>query len=96
MKKLLLLAFAASALAACSDDDKMPTPPQLETISFSEVELGAGGYLWGKTLATDVDGSLEFEGVIYKEGTALMCTPKFGLINNSDSMSSVLYRAHVV
>lgn len=70
MKKLLLLAFAASALAACSDDDKMPTPPQLETISFSEVELGAGGYLWGKTLATDVDGSLEFEGVIYKEGTA--------------------------
>lgn len=45
-------------------------PPQLETISFSEVELGAGGYLWGKTLATDVDGSLEFEGVIYKEGTA--------------------------
>ena len=62
MKKLLLLAFAASALAACSDDDKMPTPPQLETISFSEVELGAGGYLWGKTLATDVDGSLEFEG----------------------------------
>ena len=27
---------------------------------------------------------------------ALMCTPKFGLINNSDSMSSVLYRAHVV
>ena len=28
--------------------------------------------------------------------TDLMCTPKFGLINNSDSMSSVLYRAHVV
>lgn len=26
-EKLLLLAFAASALAACSDDDKMPTPP---------------------------------------------------------------------
>ena len=45
-------------------------PPQLETISFSEVELGSDGYLWGKTLATDVDGSLEFEGVIYKEGTA--------------------------
>ena len=39
MKKLLLLAFAAFAFAACSDDDKMPTPPQLETISFSEVEL---------------------------------------------------------
>ena len=58
MKKLLLLAFAASALAACSDDDKMPTPPQLETISFSEVELGAGGYLWGKTLGTDFDGML--------------------------------------
>ena len=31
-----------------------------------------------------------------KEGEELMCTPKFGLINNSDSMSSVLYRAHVV
>ena len=28
MKKLLLLAFAAFAFAACSDDDKMPTPPQ--------------------------------------------------------------------
>ena|GEM_PF-1469231 len=27
MKKLLLLAFAAFAFAACSDDDKMPTPP---------------------------------------------------------------------
>ena len=54
MKKLLLLAFAAFAFAACSDDNKMPTPPQLETISFSEVELGSDGYLWGKTLATDV------------------------------------------
>lgn len=31
-----------------------------------------------------------------KKGDLLMCTPKFGLINNSDSMSSVLYRAHVV
>ena len=31
-----------------------------------------------------------------KKGGFLMCTPKFGLINNSDSMSSVLYRAHVV
>ena len=30
------------------------------------------------------------------EGVYMMCTPKFGLINNSDSMSSVLYRAHVV
>ena len=30
------------------------------------------------------------------KGEKLMCTPKFGLINNSDSMSSVLYRAHVV
>ena len=73
MKKLLLLAFAASALAACSDDDKMPTPPQLETISFSEVELGAGGYLWGKTLATDVDTLLplaffkrKLNGCVYK------------------------------
>ena len=43
MKKLLLLAFAAFAFAACSDDDKMPTPPQLVTISFSEVELGSDG-----------------------------------------------------
>lgn len=34
------------------------------------MELGSDGYLWGKTLATDVDGSLEFEGVIYKEGSA--------------------------
>ena len=31
-----------------------------------------------------------------KRDAGLMCTPKFGLINNSDSMSSVLYRAHVV
>lgn len=30
------------------------------------------------------------------KGKSVMCTPKFGLINNSDSMSSVLYRAHVV
>ena len=28
MKKLLLIAFAALAFAACSDDDKTPTPPQ--------------------------------------------------------------------
>ncbi len=27
MKKLLLIAFAAFAFAACSDDDKTPTPP---------------------------------------------------------------------
>lgn len=26
--------------------------------------------MWGKTLASDEDGSLEFEGVIYKEGKA--------------------------
>lgn len=66
MKKLLLIAFAALAFAACSDDDKTPTPPHVETITFSDAELGADGYLWGKTLASDEDGSLEFEGVIYK------------------------------
>ena len=62
MKKLLLIAFAALAFAACSDDDKTPTPPHVETITFSDAELGADGYLWGKTLASDEDGSLEFEG----------------------------------
>mgnify|MGYP000703563140 CR=1 FL=1 len=51
MKKLLLLAFAAFAFAACSDDDTLPPPPPLETIYFSEVELGSDGYLWGKSLA---------------------------------------------
>lgn len=70
MKKLFLLAFAALAFAACTDDDNTPTPPQAETITFSEAELGSDGYLWGKTLATDIDGSLEFDGVIYKEGIA--------------------------
>lgn len=70
MKKLLLIAFAALAFAACSDDDKTPTPSHVETITFSDAELGADGYLWGKTLASDEDGSLEFEGVIYKEGKA--------------------------
>lgn len=30
MKKLLLIAFAALAFAACSDDDKTPTPPMLK------------------------------------------------------------------
>lgn len=70
MKKLLLIAFAALAFAACSDDDKTPTLPHVETITFSDAELGADGYLWGKTLASDEDGSLEFEGVIYKEGKA--------------------------
>ena len=70
MKKLLLIAFAALAFAACSDDDKTPTPPHVETITFSDAELGADGYLWGKKLATDEDGSLVFEGVIYKEGKA--------------------------
>ena len=50
MKKLLLIAFAALAFAACSDDDKTPTLPHVETITFSDAELGADGYLWGKTL----------------------------------------------
>ena len=36
------------------------------------------------------------EDKLCKGDYKLMCTPKFGLINNSDSMSSVLYRAHVV
>ena len=94
MKKLLLLAFAAFAFAACSDDDKMPTPPQLETISFSEVELGSDGYLWGKTLATDVDGSLEFEGVIYKEGSAsfLSYFSDFGGDRKSTRLNSSHYQ----
>lgn len=30
MKKLLLIAFAALAFAACSDDDKTLTPPMLK------------------------------------------------------------------
>lgn len=34
MKKLLLIAFAALAFAACSDDDKTPTPPHVETITI--------------------------------------------------------------
>ena len=77
MKKLLLIAFAALAFAACSDDDKTPTPPHVETITFSDAELGADGYLWGKKLATDEDGSLVFEGVIYKEGKASEVHPKY-------------------
>ena len=39
---------------------------------------------------TDINGKYKIRG------GEMMCTPKFGLINNSDSMSSVLYRAHVV
>ena len=73
MKKLLLIAFAALAFAACSDDDKTPTLPHVETITFSDAELGADGYLWGKTLASDEDGSLEFEGVIYKKARLPSC-----------------------
>lgn len=69
LKHLFYLLFISFAFAACSDDNT-PTPPQLETITFNDAELGSDGYLWGKTLATDVDGSLEFSGVIYQERSA--------------------------
>ena len=57
MKKLLLFAFAACALAACSDDDG-PDGPQLvtETVTFEDATLNTSGILTGEKLAEEVTG----------------------------------------
>ncbi len=75
MKKILFALLAVAAFAACTDDEETPPPtqdnttpaPQVETITFENAVLGPAGYLWGKMLAEEVDGSLDFEGPIYKE-----------------------------
>lgn len=80
MKKLFLLAFAALAFAACSDDEynyfELPTS---YTVDFEKARLGDDGYIWGKPQAaeqddTDYSGkpikSNIFYGAIYAEKDA--------------------------
>lgn len=82
MKKLLLLAFAASALAACSDDEyNYFELPASYTVAFEEARLGEDGYIWGKSQAVTLGeddkeaaffgvGSKYFFAPIYTEGDA--------------------------
>lgn len=49
MKKLLLLAFAAFAFVACSDDEyNYFELPASYTVDFEDARLGDDGYIWGK------------------------------------------------
>ena len=80
MKKLLLLAFAASVLAACSDDEyNYFELPASYTVAFEEARLGEDGYIWGKSQAVTLGeddkeaaffgvGSKYFFAPIYTEG----------------------------
>lgn len=86
MKKLLLFAFAAFALAACSDDIYYSTvQPSSYTVDFESAVLGDEGYLWGKPQSKvltedDADsqyfgeGSAYFFGPIYMQGNAAIHT----------------------
>lgn len=72
MKRMLLMAAAVLAFAACSDDDG-PDGPQLvtETVTFEDAELDTQGLLTGKKFASDISaGYKEFDGVFYPVGTA--------------------------
>ncbi|MEG1611654.1 MAG: DUF4465 domain-containing protein [Alistipes sp.] len=57
MKKLLILALAAFAFAACSDDNDTsvapPVTPDYKVIGFDSAQLGTDNFLWGKQLATE-------------------------------------------
>lgn len=56
MKKLLLLAFAAFAFAACSDETyNYFELPSSYTVDFEAAVLGDDGYIWGKSQATEQD-----------------------------------------
>ena len=82
MKKLLLLAFAAFAFVACSDDEyNYFELPASYTVDFEYARLGDDGYIWGKSQAVTLDedakeaqffgaGSKYFFAPIYTEGAA--------------------------
>jgi len=56
MKKLLLLAFAAFAFVACSDDEyNYFELPASYTVDFEDARLGDDGYIWGKSQAVTLE-----------------------------------------
>ena len=67
MRKFLLIAIAALAFAACSDNDRAP---RRYTVTFDGARLGESEYLWGKPFAISDGESMVFEGEIYREGKA--------------------------
>lgn len=84
MKKILLLAFAALAFAACSDDTyNYYETPFVATIDFEGAQLGEAGFIWGKSQATEQDDvdymgkpirSNIYYGPIYAEQSARFYT----------------------
>lgn len=75
MKRMLLMAAAVAAMAACSDDNG-PEDPQIatETVTFEEAALNTAGILTGAGLAETVSGDMgtyrEYDGVFYTSGEA--------------------------
>lgn len=82
MKKLLLLALAAFAFAACSDENYYECDcPDSYTVDFEAAVLGDDGYIWGKSQAVTLteddsealyfgSGSKYFFAPVYTEGVA--------------------------
>lgn len=84
MKKLLLLAFAAFAFAACSDDIYYecdcpePTPPcdcsGSYTVDFEAAVLGDDGYIWGKPLSVTLTED-DSEALFFGSGSKYFFAP---------------------
>lgn len=86
MKKLFFLAFAAWALAACSDDNYYYELETTKVVGFESALLDDSGFIWGKPFAELLDeddeaadwnaiknfgsGSLYFYASIYSEADA--------------------------
>lgn len=82
MKKLFYTLLAAAALAACTDENNYYVDP-VAVVDFEEARLGADGYIWGKTLADEIDDedwmgnpikSLYYYGPIYAQHDAVLMT----------------------
>lgn len=82
MKKLFYTLLAAAALAACSDENNYYVDP-VSVMDFEEARLGTDGYIWGKTLASEIDDedwmgnpikSLYYYGPLYAQGDAVLMT----------------------
>ena len=54
MKKVLYTLLAVAALTACTDENNFYVDP-VAVVDFEDARLGTDGYIWGKSLAEEID-----------------------------------------
>ena len=82
MKKVLYTLLAVAALTACTDENNFYVDP-VAVVDFEDARLGTDGYIWGKSLAEEIDDedwmgnpikSLYYYGPVYAQHDAVLMT----------------------